>query len=130
MLGTNDVSRATFRPWVSCGGRTAWRQRVSKASDVGGGGGVYLVLHGDLGGQRVVRVPLLAEAQAQLLHLVLGLQAPRRLPRVRVAGAGRVELLQPTHALEAGMRPGGRGWEEQRTRWNVLLTSKRKRLKG
>lgn len=33
-----------------------------------------LVLHGDLGSQGVIGVPLLAEAQAQLLHLVLGLQ--------------------------------------------------------
>lgn len=33
-----------------------------------------LVLHSDLGSQGVVSVPLLAEAQAQLLHLVLGLQ--------------------------------------------------------
>lgn len=52
-----------------------------------------LVLHGDLGGQRVVRVPLLVEAQAELLHLVFGLQAAGGFARVRVAGAGRVELL-------------------------------------
>lgn len=55
---------------------------------------MYLVLHGYLSGQRVVRVPLLVEAQAQLLHLVLGLQAPRGLPCVRVTGAGGVELLR------------------------------------
>lgn len=36
----------------------------------------YLVLHGDLSSQCVVCVPLLVEAQAQLLHLVFGLQAP------------------------------------------------------
>lgn len=53
-----------------------------------------LVLHGDLGSQRVVRVPLLVDAQTELLHLVFGLQAAGCLPRVRVAGARRVELLQ------------------------------------
>lgn len=53
----------------------------------------HLVFHGDFGAQRVVRVPLLAEAQAQLLHLVLGLQAARGLARVCVTGAGCVELL-------------------------------------
>lgn len=58
------------------------------------GSSTHLVLHGDLGGQGVVRVPLLVEAQSQLLHLVLGLQAARCLAGVRVAGAGRVELLQ------------------------------------
>lgn len=54
---------------------------------------MYLVLHSDFSSQRVIRVPLLAEAQAQLLHLVLGLQVSRGLPRVYVAGAGGVELL-------------------------------------
>lgn len=53
----------------------------------------YLVFHGDFSSQRVICVPLLAEAQAQLLHLVLGLQATRGLPRVCVTGARCVELL-------------------------------------
>lgn len=53
----------------------------------------HLVLHGDLGSQGVIGVPLLAEAQAQLLHLVLGLQVSRGLPSVYVTAAGCVELL-------------------------------------
>lgn len=53
-----------------------------------------LVLHGDLGSQGVISVPLLAEAQAQLLHLVLGLQVSWGLSCVYVAGAGCVELLE------------------------------------
>ena len=60
----------------------------------------HLVLHCDLGGQGVVSVPLLVEAQAQLLHLVLGLQATSRLASVRVAGAGRVELLGEEGGME------------------------------
>lgn len=52
-----------------------------------------LILHSDFSGQRVIRVPLLVEAQAQLLHLVFGLQAPCSFPCVCVTGAGCVELL-------------------------------------
>ncbi len=53
----------------------------------------YLVLHSDLSSQCVICVPLLVEAQAQLLHLVFGLQAPWGLPCVCVTGARCVELL-------------------------------------
>lgn len=55
---------------------------------------VYLVLHGDLGGQSVVSVPFLTEVEAQLLHFVLGLQVTPRLSRVSVAGARGGKLLQ------------------------------------
>lgn len=57
----------------------------------------YLVLHSDLRSQRVICVPLLVEAQAQLLHLVFGLQAPCSLPCVCVTGARCVELLTGRH---------------------------------
>ena len=53
----------------------------------------HLVLHGDLRGQGVVSVPLLVEAEAQVLHFVLGLQVTPGLPCVRVVGAGRGKLL-------------------------------------
>lgn len=55
---------------------------------------VYLVLHGDLGGQSVASVPFLTEVKAQLVHFVLGLQVAARLPRVGVAGARGGKLLQ------------------------------------
>lgn len=55
---------------------------------------VYLVLHGDLGGQSVVSVPFLTEVEAQLLHFVLSLQMTPRLSCVSVAGARGSKLLQ------------------------------------
>lgn len=55
---------------------------------------LYLVLHGDFWGQSIVSVPFLAEVEAQLVHLVLGLQVTSRLSRVSVVGAGGGELLQ------------------------------------
>lgn len=54
---------------------------------------LYLVLHSDFSSQCVICVPLLVEAQAQLLHLVFGLQTPSSLPCVCVTGARCVELL-------------------------------------
>ena len=53
----------------------------------------HLVLHDDLRGQGVVSVPLLVEAEAQVLQLVLGLQVTPRLSCVRVVGARRGKLL-------------------------------------
>lgn len=52
-----------------------------------------LVLKSDLGGQGVVRVPLLVEGQAVLLDLVLGLEAAEDLARVlvRVSGCGELD---------------------------------------
>lgn len=60
---------------------------------------LHLVLHGDLCGERVIGVPFLVEAKAQLVQLVLGLQVASRLPRVRVVGAGSGELLRSKDGL-------------------------------
>lgn len=61
---------------------------------------MYLVLHGDLGGQGVASVPFLSEVEAQLVHLVLGLQVAAGLPCVGVAGARGGELLQDSEEGE------------------------------
>lgn len=53
-----------------------------------------LVFHRKLCGQSVISVPLLTEAKSQLLHLVLGLQAPTGLASVSISGTRRVELLE------------------------------------
>lgn len=55
---------------------------------------MYLVLHGDLGGQSVASAPFLSEVEAQLVHFVLGLQVAARLPCVGVARARGGKLLQ------------------------------------
>lgn len=71
---------------------------------------VYLVLHGDLGGQSVASVPFLTEVEAQLVHLVLGLQVASRLPCVGVAGARGGKLLQDSGSggghSDLGMKKG------------------------
>lgn len=73
---------------------------------------MYLVLHGDLGGQSVARVPFLTEVEAQLVHFVLGLQVAARLPCVGVAGARGGKLLQDS---EGGRSQWFRDEEENTT---------------
>lgn len=53
----------------------------------------HLVLHSDLINQHVVCVPLLADGQAVIRYLVLGLQVASSLPCVHVTEARRVKLL-------------------------------------
>ena len=48
--------------------------------------GHELVLDVNGGVERVVRVPFLGEGEAQLLHLVLGLQVTRHLTQHTVSG--------------------------------------------
>lgn len=99
VFGTKDVSRATFKPLASCESRDKSFYSTDAISDknlIEGflGSLSHLVLHGNLGGESVVRVPFLIEAQAQLLQLVLGLQTPACLARVNISRAGCVEFLE------------------------------------
>lgn len=76
--------------------------------------GPDLVLHGDFCGERVVGVPFLVEAEAQVLHFVLGLQVAAWLPCICVVGARGGKLLQDTQGWSDDERDEDGIWGEEK----------------
>ncbi len=138
VLGTNDVSRLSFRPLASY--RQTNRQETTDDEKIFYLKvnilmfwtflnrlvlkmtnllfvWPYLVLHGDFCGESIVCVPFLVEVEAQVAHFVLSLQVASWLPCVCVVGARGGKLLPDKRGME---------WWGGRWRWKMRWEGRQK----
>lgn len=69
----------------------------------------HLIFQSHFGCQSIIRVPLLVQTQAQILHFVLDLQVSSRLSGVCVTGAASGKLLRNERKTQDVKGCGERG---------------------